>query len=182
MEIIRRLCFALAIVVLSRGVASAQAFDTDRIRVGQTVYVTDLAGAETRGVVQSADRTRLVVKYGVGRLTDPSDPARTLDDTRTFTPADVDRVRRPGPIWDGAVKGALVALVPVALIAAAECSGCELGGAYASILGIGSAIGLGIDAAWGPKTVYRNRGQSRSVAIVPVIGGGRRGFAASIRF
>jgi hypothetical protein len=183
MQLIRRVSGALAIVALTCASAGAQGFDTSKIRVGQTVLVRDLTGAEIKGIVQSSDISKLVVKYGVGRLQDPSDPSRTLDDTRTFTPADVDRVRRPGPIWDGAVKGALVALVPVALFAAAECSGCELGSAYATITAIGAGIGLGIDAAWGPKTVYRNRGESRKVTLAPILGSkGRRGVAASIRF
>lgn len=181
MQIISRGCGALAIVALTHASAAAQGFDTDKIRVGQTVLVRDFTGAETKGVVQSAEMSKLVVKYGVGRLHDPSDPSRPLDDTRAFTPAEVERVRRPGPIWDGAIKGAAVALVPVLLIGSA-CSGCDLGGPMAAITAIGAGIGIGIDAAWGPKTVYRNRGQSRKVTLVPVIGRERRGFAASIRF
>jgi hypothetical protein len=178
----RRLRLGLAMVMLMPAIAGAQAFDPNKIRVGQTVFVRDLSGAETRGVVQAADESKLVVKYGSGLLRDPSDPTKLLNDTRVFTPAEVDRVRRPGPIWDGAVKGALVALVPVVLVAAAECYDCELGSAYAGMMGIGAAIGLGIDAAWGPKTVYRNRGASRKVALAPIAGRNRRGIAASIRF
>jgi hypothetical protein len=182
MQFIGRVCGALAIVALTHVTAAAQGFDTTKIRAGQTVLVRDFTGAETKGVVQSAEMSKLVVKYGVGRLQDPNDPSKPLDDTRSFTPAEVERVRRPGPIWDGAIKGAVVALVPVALFAAAECSGCELGGAYAAITAIGAGIGIGIDAAWGPKTVYRNRGEARNVTLAPVIGKGRRGMAASIRF
>lgn len=181
-KIVGRLYLGLAIVALAPAVAAAQGFDSEKIRVGQTVLVRDLTGAETRGVVLSAEESKLVVRYGVGLLRDPSDPTKLLNDTRVFTPGEVDRVRRPGPIWDGAVKGALVALVPVVLVAAAECYGCDLGSAYAGMLAIGAGIGIGIDAAWGPKTVYRNRGMSRRVAFVPVIGKERRGFAASIRF
>lgn len=181
-NIVGRLRFGLALVALTPAVAAAQGFDPERIRAGQTVLVRDLSGAETRGVVLSADESKLVVKYGVGLLRDPSDPTKLLNDTRVFTPAEVDRVRRPGPIWDGAVKGALVALVPIVLIASVDCYDCGLGSAYAGILGIGAGIGIGIDAAWGPKTVYRNRGTSRRVALVPVIGKDRRGFAASLRF
>jgi hypothetical protein len=182
MQLIGRFCGALAIVALTHASVAAQGFDTNKIRVGQTVLVRDLTGAEIKGIVQSADISKLVVKYGVGRLQDPSDPSKTLDDTRTFTPAEVDRVRRPGPIWDGAVKGALVALVPVVLLAAADCYDCNADGAYAVITAIGAGIGIGIDAAWGPKTVYRNRGESRKITFVPVIGKDRRGLAASIRF
>jgi hypothetical protein len=177
-----RLCLGLAIAAITPVVGAAQGFDAQKIRVGQTVLVRDLTGAETRGVVQSADESKLVVKYGSGLLRDPTDPTKLLNDTRVFAPAEVDRVRRPGPIWDGAVKGALVALVPIGMIASYDCSDCRLGGAYVSILAMGAGIGIGIDALWGPKTVYRNRAASRRVALVPVIGKERRGFAASIRF
>ena len=182
MNTVCRLGLGLVIVALTPAVAAAQGFDSEKIRAGQTVLVRDLSGAETRGVVLSADESKLVVRYGAGLLTDPTDPTKLLDDTRVFTPAEVDRVRRPGPIWDGAVKGALVALVPIGLIASVDCYDCGLGGAYAAILAMGAGIGLGIDALWGPKTVYRNRAASRRVALVPVIGKDRRGFAASIRF
>jgi hypothetical protein len=180
--VLYRLHAAIAIVAVTAGGAAAQGFDVARIRAGQTVLVRDLAGSETKGIVQSVDEGKLVVKYGVGVLRDPSDPTKLLSDSRVFTPAEVDRVRRPGPIWDGAVKGAFVALVPVLLVAAAECSGCELGGAYAAMIGIGAGAGIGIDALWGPKTVYRNSGVGRRMSLVPVIGKDRRGFAASIRF
>lgn len=181
-KIFGRLCLGLAIAAITPVVAAAQGFDAQKIRAGQTVLVRDLTGAEIRGVVQSADESKLVVKYGSGLLRDPTDPTKLLNDTRVFTPAEVDRVRRPGPIWDGAVKGALVALVPIGIIAAYDCSGCEFGAVYAQILGMGAGIGIGIDALWGPKTVYRNRAASRRVALVPVIGRERRGFTASIRF
>jgi hypothetical protein len=180
--IVGRLSVGLAFAALTPAIAGAQGFDSGKIRAGQTVLVRDLSGAETRGVVLSADESKLVVKYGTGLLTDPTDPTNMLDDTRAFTPAEVDRVRRPGPIWDGAVKGALVALVPIGLIASIDCYDCGLGGAYAAILGLGAGIGLGIDALWGPKTVYRNRGASRKIALVPMIGKQGRGFAASVRF
>ena len=49
-------------------------------------------------------------------------------------------------------------------------------------MGIGAGIGLGIDAAWGPKTIYRRTGAPRTLAIAPIAGNGRRGVAASIRF
>jgi hypothetical protein len=100
--------------------------------------------------------------------------------TRTFTLADVDRVRRPEPMWDGGVKGALLALVPISVHA--ECEGCRRIWYNTQVLITGAAIGLAIDAACGPRTVYRNRGGSPRMTLVPVIDRDRRGFAASIRF
>ena len=162
---IRLFGLALAIVALTHATAAAQEFDTDKIRVGQTVLVRDLKGAEVKGIVQSADLSRLVVG------------------TRVFTPAEVDRVLRPGPIWDGAVKGALIAGITTLLVGATLGEGCYgCGEAFVASSLIGAGIGVGIDAAWGPKTVYHNRGGTRKVTLAPVIGKSRRGLAASIRF
>jgi len=181
-EIVRRLHLALALAALVPAIAAAQEFNPDKIRPGQTVLVRDLTGAETKGVVQRVEGGQLVVKYGAGRVQDPSDPTKTLNDIRTFVPAEVDRVRRPGPIWDGAIKGALVGLIPAAIAAGVDCYDCGLGSFAAFTVAVGAGIGLGIDAAWGPKTDYRNPGPGRRVTVVPVIDAGRRGIAASIRF
>jgi hypothetical protein len=133
MEIIHRLGAGLAIVACIPSIAAAQGFDERKIRPGQTVLVRDLAGGETKGIVERVDASRLIVKYGVGLVQDPANPTKTLNDTRVFAPAEVDRVRRPDPIWDGAVKGAAVALVPV--FVHAECEGCERTGVNAVLLG-----------------------------------------------
>lgn len=181
-EIVRRLYLGLAIATLTPCLAAAQGFDEGKIRPGYTVLVRDLRGAETKGIVQSVEPSRLVVKYGAGVLRDPADPTKTLNDTRVFTAAEVDRVRRPMPIWDGAIKGALVGLIPAVLAAGVDCYDCGLGSFAALTTAVGAGVGLGIDAAWGPKTVYRNRGEARRVTLAPVITKERRGFAASIRF
>lgn len=182
MGIVNRSCVALALVAVACGTASAQEFDPGKIRLGQTVVVRDSSGYETRGVVQSVEPARLVIKYGFGRLQDPADPGRLLNDSRTFTPAEVSRVQRPAPVWDGAVKGAVVAMVPLGILTASCDCGAPPVGAVALIGGIGAAIGLGIDAAWGPKTIYRGTSAPRTLAIAPIAGKGRRGVAASIRF
>jgi hypothetical protein len=182
MGIINRSCVAVALVAVSCATVSAQEFDPGKIRLGQTVVVRDASGYETKGVVQSVEPSKLVVKYGVGRLPDPADPGKLLNDSRAFTPAEVQRVRRPAPIWDGAVKGAAIAIVPVGIFTASCDCGAPPAGFVVMVGGIGAAIGLGIDAAWGPKTLYRGSGARRTLAIAPIAGKGRRGVAASIRF
>ena len=179
---INRSCVALALVAVSCTAVSAQEFDPGKIRLGQTVVVRDASGYETKGVVQSVEPTKLVVKYGVGRLSDPAEPGKSLNDSRAFAPADVNRVQRPAAIWDGAVKGAAVALVPVGIFTASCDCGSPPAGFVVFVGGIGAAIGLGIDAAWGPKTLYRRAGPPRTIAIAPIAGNGRRGVAASVRF
>jgi hypothetical protein len=175
----RRLSLGIVMVALAPRIAAAQEFDQAKIRPGQTVLVRDLTGSETEGVVQSVDPSRLVVQYRDGRFQDPNDPSRTRD-SRAFTPAQVDRVRRPDPLWDGAVKGAVVALVPVFLHG--ECEGCSRVWDNVLFLAAGAGIGMSLDAVRGPKTVYRNRSGSRTMTLVPIIGRDHRGFSASIRF
>lgn len=182
MGITNRSCLAFALVAVSCGAVSAQEFDPEKIRLGQTVVVRDTSGYETKGVVQSVEPTRLVVKYAFGRLPDPADPGKSLSDSRAFTPAEVNRVQRPAPIWDGAVKGAVAAIVPVGILTASCDCGAPPVSFVAVVGGIGAAIGLGIDAAWGPKTIYRGTSAPRTLAIAPIAGHGRRGVAASIRF
>jgi hypothetical protein len=90
-------------------------------------------------------------------------------------------IKRAGPIWDGAIKGAVVGgLLPIVFLQ--SCYHCVGPSFFMGTAGIGAAIGLEIDAAFGPKTVYRADEQTRSIAIVPVVGRDRRGVLASIRF
>ena len=144
MGILNRSCVALALLAVSCVTVSAQQFDPGKIRLGQTVVVRDASGYETKGVVQSVEPSKLVVKYGVGRLPDPAEPGKLLNDSRAFTPSEVARVQRPAPIWDGAVKGAVVALVPVGILTASCDCGSAPVGAVALVGGVGAAIGLGL--------------------------------------
>jgi hypothetical protein len=136
-----------------------------KVKTGDRVEVYDDRGKLTTGRVQSISDTELVVRG----------PA-----VRTFGPDEVIRVRKPGPIWDGAVKGALGFLVP-SLIVQQKCSYCTDAKGVASSTVFGAIFGLGIDAAIGPKTVYRRDAQSR-ITLVPLVGSDRRGFAATFRF
>lgn len=182
MGTLNRSCVALVLVAVSCGTVSAQEFDPGKIRLGQNVVVRDASGYETKGVVQSVEPSKLVVKYAFGRLPDPAAPGKVLNDSRTFTPAEVVRVQRPAPIWDGAVKGAIVAVVPVGILTASCDCGAPPAGFVVLVGSIGAAIGLGIDAAWGPKTIYRRNSVPRTLTIVPIAGKGQRGIAASLRF
>jgi hypothetical protein len=115
-------------------------------------------------------------------LPDPADPDKLLNDSRAFTPADVVRVRRPGPVWDGAVKGALIALIPLAIVTMACDCGSSGADVYAAFMGTGAGIGLGIDAAFPPKTVFRRSAPRRTVSVVPTLSRNGGGIAATLRF
>jgi hypothetical protein len=122
------------------------------------VNVTEISGQTTTGRVTEITPTTLTV---IVRKENPRDgsgrPRYEWTGERTFEVFDVEKVARPGPIWDGAVKGAAIGLIP-ALILTSACKGCSGNGQAATfMIGIGAGIGLGIDAAFGPKTLYRAR-------------------------
>lgn len=141
----------------------------DRLKIGQTAIVLDNTGREIVGTVAELSSSSLVLRNGsVGQR---------------FDAADVAVIKRTGPIWDGAVKGGAIGLLSM-LIALSGCSGstCEKGSLLMLGAGIGAAIGLGFDAAFGPKTVYRSAGQPQRLTVAPVVSKDRQGVAASIRF
>jgi hypothetical protein len=141
----------------------------NRLKPGQTAVVVDRSGREIVGTVAEFSSNSLVLRNGsVGQ---------------SFDAADVAIIKRAGPIWDGAVKGAGIGMLSM-FIALSGCYGssCEKGSFVVLGGGVGAAIGLGIDAAFGPKTVYRSAQPPRRLAVAPVVSKDRQGVAASIRF
>jgi len=149
----------------------------DKVKPGQAIIVIDERGAEIRGKVEEVSGSKLVLNYGHGAI-DPSLPT-----SRTFTPGEVQKVLKPGHLWDGAVKGAVIAVIPIIVLAASEdCFDCGWGQAAVTTGLIGAGIGVGIDALFGPKTVYRSNVRASRVSLAPILGRERKGVAASIRF
>lgn len=171
----RILWFAFALA-FAPAIAFAQTPSTDapfegvqgRLKVGQIAEVVDNSGLTVRGKVTEISPSRLVLTGGSG--------------TQSFTGADVTAIRRTGPIWDGAVKGAIIGAVPWIFIAG-DCHNCGLGPAAAISAAIGAGIGVGIDALFGPRTVYRS-GQppARAVKLIPMLSNDRKGLNAAIAF
>jgi hypothetical protein len=170
----RRLGGLLLALVLFPGVAHAQLPPRfpdqlgEKLKAGQTAVVADSRGLQIVGKVAELSSTSLViVTREAGR--------------NVFAASDVMTIKRAGPIWDGAIKGATVGgLLPTVFLQ--SCYHCVGPSFFMATAGIGAAIGLGIDAAFGPKTVYRSDQQTRRIAIAPVVGTDRRGVLASIRF
>jgi hypothetical protein len=99
---------------------------------------------------------------------------------QSFTPESVTRIRRVGALWDGAVKGAVVGFLIPILAGALKYEG------GASVLlpfaGMGAGIGVGIDALFGPSTVYRASRQPGRMTVAPMIEKDRRGLTLSLSF
>ena len=139
-----------------------------RLKVGHVAEVVHNSGLTVRGKVVEITPSRLVLTGGAG--------------TQTFTGTDVTAIRRTGPIWDGAVKGAIIGVLPIVILAT-NCHDCGLAPAGAMFAAIGAGIGVGIDAMFGPRTVYRS-GQppSRTVRLIPLLNRERKGLSAAISF
>jgi hypothetical protein len=156
----QQLIWVLLAVLFLPAIARAQGFGDlqKRLKPNQLIKVTTIDGKVTTGRVTQVSATELGMTV---RQENPRDgsgrPRYEFTGERTFELFDVERVARPGPIWDGALKGALVGLIP-ALILTNSCHYCSGNGQAAAVMiGIGAGIGLGIDAAFGPKTLYRAR-------------------------
>src|ERR1044071_1657390 len=163
-----RTTFPLAFIFIALSALPAHAQDTfddlvHRIRQGQTVIVIDQQGGKTQGRVESVSAAALVVNYGR---------------SQTFAPADVRQVKKPDRMWDGAIKGAALGVIPAVLFGALDCDDCVPGALAALSIGVGAGVGFGIDALFGPKTVFRGRTAPPRLALTPIVGRDTRGVAA----
>jgi len=148
--------------------AQPQDFSLLRVKVGDTIFVTDAA----TGVAVSGPLTAL-------------SPARLSIDGYAFTPDSALKIERAGdPIWGGAAVG--FALGAFALYPVAPETFVSQGGRFRINNGLmWGAIGALIDRAHkGRTTIYNGRPDSpgRSVRLVPDLGSGRKGFAFALAF
>ena len=184
MRLRKQAAVVLATVLVAVSVRAAaqepvRTFDqlNTRLKVGDTIWVTDAQGRETEG------------KIGI-----LSPDALTLgaDGSKTFAARDVSaiRERRPDSLKNGALIGLGVGggLALVACLGLAEGSGesgwCAIAlGFYG---GVGAGIGVGIDALIPGKkqAVYRAPGSlpSASLSFAPVITPRHKGVAVSFSF
>lgn len=161
---------ALAGVFVTTG-ASAQPIarsfeDLPRtLKVGQTVFVTDATGRQTKGKIANLSASTLVV---------------LTPETRTFADGAVTEIRTVDPLWNGALIGVGVGIglaIWDYLIDPSEPGNAAI---FTAGIGLGAAIGSGIDALVRRpgKTVYL----ARRVRVSPLLGHARQGVRLSVRF
>ena len=183
-----RLAAALTVVmtltlVLAPVAATAQepvtSFDqlNTRLKVGDTVWVTDAQGREIKGQVQGLDAASL-------KLT-----ART---PLSFAAADVRVIqeRRPDSVKNGALIGMGAGMaVGIVSMLTLDFEGCTFG-CVAAVLGYSGGIGAGVGALvdamipGNKQAVYRAPGSQPTVrlSLAPLITRARKGVAVSVRF
>jgi hypothetical protein len=174
-----------AVLLLWSGIgARAQAPVSDfsqlpaRVRVGDSIALTDSAGREHKGVLFDLSANALVLETGGKRVDFGADSLRTI------------RWRRPDTMRNGALIGfgvgaGLGALGMMSLCG--EGGGCVPGVALGALLygGLGAAIGVGFDALVPGKMilVYQPAGTPGArLSVSPVLTPHRRGVAATLRF
>ncbi len=161
-----------ALLFAAPAVPSAQTVDAPfadlKVKPGQTVIVTTQSGGRVRGRVEEVLPDALVLNITRG--------ASVL---RRIEPAEVREIHRPGHLWDGAVKGGLIGAGIAGLIGA----NFDYGGP-AAVAGLlyGAGIGLGIDALFGPKRIYRVPQTAATLSVGPMMTLEGAGAAVKVTF
>lgn len=178
---------AAVLIVLLPGVSAAQdpvkSFDQldTRLKVGDTVWVTDAQGREVKGKIQSLSADAL---------------ALTAGDPRTFAARDVSIIRDRQR--DSLKNGTLIGLAIGGGLAAVWCTGAavddspsvsagtECAEGLIAFGGLGTLLGLGLDAAIPGKmrVVYRAPGApgDARLFVAPVLTPRMKGVAVSFAF
>jgi hypothetical protein len=170
---------SLYLLVVTDGSAAAQGTFGDlraRLKTGDVVSVTDDAGKQTNGRVESLGGSlRLSVDGAV----------------REFTSTQVTEIRRRGDsLTNGMVKGAVFGGLGGLLFGSAvktivEAEGEDFGGAFAAFIalgaGAGAGIGAGLDAAVTGSTLVYKR-PTRTVTVGPVVAPRAQGVRISLAF
>ena len=168
----------------SEQAAAQQAGSFEQLQVlvkpGDTVVVIDMYGRSTKGKIEGLSRESLRLK--------------SSGSIREFGQRDAVEIkqRRSDSLANGALIGAAVgggigALGTIAMCESGWCrgNGAEVAAAIGVYTGIGTAIGVGIDAlVRSRQTIYRSFPQTAfsRVHVAPLIGSGRRGVALKWSF
>ena len=103
---------------------------------------------------------------------------------RTFTDAAIREIRLPDPLWNGMLVGAAIGTGLATwdyMIDPSEPGNAVI---FAVAVGLGTAIGAGIDAlrAKGGKLLYASPRQTAAMRVMPLLERNRQGALVRIRF
>jgi hypothetical protein len=150
---------------------AANSFDELRqvLKKGQTVVVTDANGQRTKGKVADVSPSSVMV---------------LTPEARTFTEDTVTEIRVTDPLKNGALIGAAIGTGFAMWDYLIDPSEPGNAAVFAVGIGLGTAIGAGIDALVnrGGKVLYASPRQTRRLIISPLIGRDRQGALVSVRF
>ena len=136
------------------------------LQVRQTVVVTDVSGQEAKGRIDQLSTASITVGG------------------RTFTDAAIRAIRLPDPLWNGMLVGAAIGTGLATWDYVIDPS--EPGNAviFAVAVGLGTAIGAGIDALRikGGRLLYASPRQTAAMRVLPLLEQNRQGALVRIRF
>ena len=170
--LIASMVLMLAVPVRAQEVATSFADLRDRMKPGETVYVTDLRGMTSKGRRVGLSASSLQVRIG----SDTSAPVSLVE-------GDVNNiaVQRFDSLWNGMLVGFAAGAAPVALIGlGASAPGGEVAGVAAGYGGIGLLIGLLVDTFNKDKTTIYVGGAKQRLSRVRVIPTPLRGAAVQM--
>jgi len=175
----------LLLPVLAGAQEPVKSFDqlNTRLKVGDTIYVTDAQGRETKGKIRDLGPSALTLDSGTAAIVQ-ADAVRLIVE------------RKPRPIGRGALWGLGIGAAAGLALGVAVVAGCDgdddcagailvLGGLFG---GWGAGTGAVIGALIPGKTLvlYRAPGtagaSSARFSLAPVITPARKGVAVSVRF
>jgi hypothetical protein len=171
-----RLGGLVVVAALFPGVGRAQEITTFEdlqrtLKRDQTVVVVDDAGLRIRGKVQELSPSSLIIlTKGAGR--------------RTFVESTVAEVRRPDSVANGALMGAGVGAGLALWDYLIDPSEPGNGVITVVSVGLGAAIGAGIDALINKsgKVLYRSPRHAVNLGVTPLLQRHRQGVSLSVRF
>lgn len=163
--------FAVLAPSAARAQTIASSFEELRqvLKKGQAVVVTSASGQQVRGKVGDLSASSLTV---------------LIPDARTFGEGAVAEVRRPNSWKKGALIGAGVGAGLAIWDYSIDPSEPGNAAITAVAVGLGTAIGAGLDALVGKggTLLYRPRQRTVSLAISPLARRDRQGVVMSVRF
>jgi hypothetical protein len=176
-------CCVLGGTALLSVAASAQAqslADVARhVKPGAVVYVLERSGGTASGIVESISAAGVKLRYPVAQDI-PADRIARID-------------RQGDPVWDGALKGAAIGVVPAILSShmlcgtdvrgRTVCEGCPSNRSLCAGLEIGVVATIGALMDWthvGRTTIYRN--PQVTIRIAPILSRTGRGLVVRLTF
>jgi hypothetical protein len=137
------------------------------VKKGQTVVVTEASGQRTKGKVADVS---------------PSSIVTLAPGARTFVEGAVTEIRATDSLSNGALIGAAVGTGLAMWDYLIDPSEPGNAAVFAVAIGLGTAVGAGIDALVRGKVLYQSPRQTRRLMLSPVLEKDRKGALVSVRF
>jgi hypothetical protein len=173
--LLRTCVLALLVDARAAQAQTARTFE-DLARVvsaNDLVVVTDEAGNKIKGRVVDVSASALGVSA--------ANRSSSALDTRTFADGTVRKITAADPVWNGAIIGAAAGVGFATWDYLIDPSEPGNAAVFAVAIGLGTAVGAGIDGLV-HRVIYRRPRHPSRTKVLPLLGHGRQGVLVSVRF